>query len=293
VEDWAPVRARIAEATGRDPGALRARTQSGGCIHRAFVLEGGDARYFVKSNTRDHLEAFVAEAEGLRALARAGAVRVPAPVCWGTAGGTAYLVLEHLVLESPGPEAQEALGRRLAALHRVTHARFGWERDNTIGLTPQPNAWSDDWARFFRDRRLGFQLARAARQGHRRLAAAGERLLSRVEALLRGHAPPASLLHGDLWSGNVAQLPGGEPVLFDPAVYYGDREADLAMTELFGRFDARFYRAYREAWPLAPGYETRRDLYNLYHVLNHVNLFGDAYLAQAERLIGRLLAQAQ
>lgn len=292
MEDWAPVGASIAEATGRAPGPLHARPVTGGCIHRAVVLEGPAVRFFVKSNARAHLDGFIAEAEGLRALARAGAVRVPAPICWGTAGDVAYLVLEHLTLDTPSARAQEALGRRLAALHRVTRPRFGWDRDNTIGLTPQPNAWSDDWVSFFRDRRIGFQLACARQQGYRRLADAGERLQARVETLLQGHTPPASLLHGDLWSGNVAQLPSGEPVIFDPAVYYGDREADLAMTELFGRFDERFYRAYTESWPPAPGYEIRRDLYNLYHVLNHVNLFGGAYLGQAERLIGRLLAQA-
>ena len=170
--------------------------------------------------------------------------------------------------------------------------RFGWPRDNTIGTTPQVNAWGDDWAEFFRDRRIAPQLALAARNGHGgALQRDGERLLAAIPALLAGHAPAPSLLHGDLWSGNAACLATGEPVIFDPAVYYGDREADLAMTELFGGFGADFYAAYRDAWPLPDGYERRRTLYNLYHVLNHLNLFGGGYGAQAETMIARLLAE--
>lgn len=290
--DWAAVSARIAGITGAPFTPRRVRVVGGGCIHAAAVLEDRERRYFVKSNERTFLERFEAEAEGLRALRQAGALRVPEPVCWGTADARAYLVLEHLDLQPAGAGAQETLGRRLAELHRVSAPRFGWHRDNAIGLTPQPNAWSADWAAFFRDRRLGYQLELVGRNGHARLARAGERLLLQVTALLRGHDPRPSLLHGDLWSGNVAQLGAGEPVIFDPAAYFGDREADLAMTELFGRFADGFYRAYDAAWPPAPGYELRRDLYNLYHVLNHLNLFGAGYLGQSERLIGRLLARA-
>ena len=293
MKEWQPVVDAIAAATGAPFAAIRVHAAGGGCIHGAVVIEGGERRFFVKFNARSYLDSFLAETEGLGALAQAAAVRVPRTVCWGTAGDEAFLVLEHLELVPPGERAQEALGRQLARLHGVTAPAFGWGRSNFIGLTPQPNPWNADWADFFRDYRLGFQLQLAARHGHQRLASAGERLLARVGALLRGHRVQPSLLHGDLWSGNVAQVASGEPVIFDPAVYFGDREADIAMTELFGRFAAGFYRAYHEAWPLAPGYEVRRELYNLYHVLNHLNLFGRGYLAQAERLIGRLLAEAR
>jgi fructosamine-3-kinase len=178
----------------------------------------------------------------------------------------------------------------LAALHRIEGNRFGWWRGNHIGATPQPNDPSPDWPDFWRQRRLGFQLDLAARQGHRgRLQGLGERLLERLPALL-DHRPRPSLLHGDLWGGNLAYDPDGRPVVFDPAVYHGDREADLAMTELFGGFPSRFYAAYQAAWPLDPAYRVRKVLYNLYHVLNHLNLFGGGYLTQAEGMMQRLLA---
>jgi fructosamine-3-kinase len=181
------------------------------------------------------------------------------------------------------------LGRALAALHRVTAHEHGWSRDNTIGATPQANAPCGDWAEFWRERRLGFQLRLAAANGHR--LAQGERLMEKLPAFFSGYRPAPSLLHGDLWAGNAAATAAGEPVVFDPAVYYGDREADMAMTELFGGFPRSFYEAYGSEYPLDAGYAVRRDLYNLYHVLNHLNLFGGGYRSQAERMIGQLLAR--
>jgi len=171
----------------------------------------------------------------------------------------------------------------LAALHRRQAARFGWARDNTIGATPQANGWCESWTMFWRERRLAPQLALAARNGYRID-------VPPVWRLLEGHEPAPSLLHGDLWSGNAGFLPDGAPVLFDPAVYYGDREADLAMTELFGGFPGEFYCAYNAAWPLASGYQQRKPLYNLYHLLNHLNLFGGGYLTQVRAAL-RLLAR--
>jgi fructosamine-3-kinase len=169
--------------------------------------------------------------------------------------------------------------------------RFGWDRDNTIGSTPQLNEPSVDWVTFWRERRLGYQLELAARNGYRgRLKQRGERLLDGLGALL-DHNPVPSLLHGDLWGGNLGYDEAGEPVIFDPACYFGDREADLAMTELFGGFGRRFWAAYQEAWPLSEGYPVRKHLYNLYHVINHLNLFGGGYLSQAESMIDRLLAE--
>jgi fructosamine-3-kinase len=250
----------------------------------------GAQRAFVKVAPVDSETALEAEADGLRELAAANAVRVPGPLAVGSTGRHAYLALEWLDLAGDGRDAP--LGRALARLHRNTTPRFGWHRDNTIGGTPQLNGWLDDWPKFVRDRRLGPQLALAAGNGHGgALARDGERVLDVVPALLAGHEPIASLLHGDLWSGNAGRLAfSGEPVIMDPAVYYGDREADLAMTELFGGFGPDFYAAYREAWPIDAGYPIRRTLYNLYHVLNHLNLFGEGYLAQARQMIGALLA---
>jgi fructosamine-3-kinase len=173
------------------------------------------------------------------------------------------------------------MGRLLAALHRHTGPRFGWAADNWIGLAPQINGWADDWASFFFEKRLEPQVRRARQNGFP--------VDPPPRSLLSDHKPDPSLLHGDLWSGNVGFTAGG-PVMFDPAVYYGDREADLAMTELFGGFPAAFYAAYRKELPVEDGYETRKHLYNLYHLLNHLNLFGSGYLPQVESTL-RLLRE--
>ena len=253
------------------------------------MLSDGSRSYFVKLNAADRLDMFEAEAEGLAALAAPGAIRVPEPVCTGTAGGQSYLVME--LLDLGGRLDAARAGRQLAKLHWATAERFGWHRDNTIGSTPQRNPESTDWVAFWREHRLGHQLELAARNGYGgRLQTAGERLMERLDALI-GHRPEPSILHGDLWGGNIGATPDGEPVIFDPAVYHGDRETDIAMTELFGGFGSAFYAAYREAWPLDAGYATRKTLYNLYHILNHLNLFGGGYLSQSQGMIERLVAE--
>jgi fructosamine-3-kinase len=284
----------IREATG-EPFTLRnAVSIGGGCINSAYRLEGDDNTYFVKLNRQELLAMFEAEAEGLREIAATRTVRVPAPVCCGVSGGRAWLALENLSLRAGRGGCDRLLGQRLAAMHRQPQPFFGWGRDNTIGSTPQPNARHADWLTFWRDRRLGFQLRLAASQGYGgRLQREGEKLMACLPAFFQGYAPSPSLLHGDLWGGNYAADEAGQPVVFDPACYYGDREADVAMTELFGGFSADFFAAYREAWPLDGGYPARKALYNLYHILNHLNLFGGGYLSQAEGMIARLLAEVR
>lgn len=289
---WPAIAAAISAATGRPFSALTRHAVGGGCINQTYVIADRDRHYFVKLNESAVREMFAAEAEGLQALAASGAIRVPAPICWATHGETAYLVLEYLPFGREESDSADRLGAQLAALHRHTAPRFGWHRDNTIGATPQINTPYDDWPEFWRERRLRYQLQLAAQRGcGTALRTKGERLLDGVASLLTNHAPAASLLHGDLWSGNYATLVTGQPIIFDPAVYYGDREADLAMTELFGGFSPRFYAAYRDHYPLPDGYALRKQLYNLYHVLNHFNLFGGGYAAQAERVIDRLLSE--
>jgi fructosamine-3-kinase len=284
---WTTVAQRISEATGAAFAARSQHAVGGGCINSATVLQDDNRRYFVKLSDAKRLGMFEAEAEGLKDIARTRSVRVPEPVCWGTADGSAFIVLEYLDLGGADSRSLEKLGQQLAQMHRATHDRFGWRMDNTIGSTPQINTPASDWLEFWRDRRLGFQLQLADRNGHH-LMNKGERLMADLGEFFHGYRPAASLLHGDLWGGNVGAAEQ-QPVIFDPAVYYGDREADIAMTELFGGFSARFYQAYQETWPLDAGYKVRKTLYNLYHVLNHFNLFGGGYGSQAERMIDSLL----
>lgn len=292
---WLAIAADISAATGERFGPATLRSESGGSINRAFTMEGGGRRYFVKLNDAQRRAMFEAEAEGLEVLAAARSVRVPVPVCCGSDAQHAWQVLEHLDLGGPR-SALARLGERLADLHRhgSGDGRFGWRRDNTIGATAQPNAWSLDWVAFLRERRLGFQLALACRGGFgNEIEGRGGHLLACLEGFFPGYRPLPSLLHGDLWAGNAGAMPDGEPVVFDPAAYYGDREADLAMTELFGGFPPAFQDAYRASWPLDPGYAVRKRLYSLYHLLNHLNLFGRGYLQASIDTIDGLLAEVR
>jgi fructosamine-3-kinase len=287
---WDSIAADIAAATGRQAELSGQIATGGGCINQTMRVRYGDDSYFVKLNTASRADMFVAEALGLRELQGSHTLRVPEPVCWGDDGDSAYLVLEDL--EPGGYGDLAALGEGLAAMHRVTRPQFGWDMDNTIGSTLQVNTLNDDWVAFWREHRLRFQLELAAQNGHGgRLQSQGEKLLDAFPALFADYSPVASLLHGDLWSGNYAFTRAGEPVIYDPAVYYGDREADIAMSELFGGFGADFYAAYRANYPLDAGYGVRKTLYNLYHILNHLNIFGDAYRSQTYRMMDVLLAE--
>ena len=270
----------------------------------ATGVAGADRFGFIKRYPAGRQDRRDAETEGLAALAATGTVAVPRILGRGERDGAPVLVLERL--EPAGPAAQAAgeagFGAALARLHRVTAPAFGWPRDNFIGASRQRNGWHDDWATFFRERRLRVQLELAASTGSAlepgaardALLEQGDALLGQVGLLLAGHRPAASLVHGDLWTGNwMVDRRRGEAYTFDPAVHHADRETDLAMTELFGGFGAAFRAAYLQAWPLPPGFATRRDLYNLYHLLNHANLFGGGYVAQALAVIGRLRAAAR
>ena len=284
--------AAIAAAEGLEAMGRRPRWQAigGGSINAAGRLAMAGRDFFVKLNDDDGLDMFEAEAAALGELAACRDLRVPAVVTLGRVDGRAFLALEYIALRPLGPSAGRRLGQGLAALHGLTAGAHGWWRDNTIGLTSQSNRRTADWRAFWRDERLAPQLAMAReRGGGARLERLGERLLEALPALFEGHRPAPSLLHGDLWSGNAAADPEGRPVVFDPASYYGDRETDLAMSELFGGFPPDFLAAYDAAWPVDSGYARRRPLYQLYHVLNHYNLFGGGYLSQACSLIELLL----
>ena len=288
--EFGGIAAAIAEHSGKPFVPRSVQPLGGGSIHRAWRLSDGVRSYFVKTNEPGSAPMFAAEAQGLQALSAAAAVRTPAFVAAGENGEHAFLVLEHFDLTSLDPQGGARLGEALAQLHRVRGEAFGWDTDNFIGSTPQQNTTHHSWPHFFGERRLRPQLGLALRKGmEKALAAKGEAVIERIGGLFIDYRPTPSLLHGDLWSGNAAQTADGTPVIFDPACYYGDREADIAMAELFGGFPTSFYAAYRSTWPLDSGYEARKPLYNLYHILNHFNLFGGAYLGQAQRMIEALL----
>lgn len=283
--------ASLVEAAGPVHGRATWRPLGEGVGGRRWQFQWGGQRWFVKCGDAEVLDA---EADGLRALASAGALRVPVVRACGMEGGTGFLLLEWMQLARGHGAAGALLGEALARQHLMPVGGFGWPRHNFIGATPQFNTPATGWVAFFREQRLGFQLRLAAENGYRgTLQESGLRLVAELPRFFAGHDPRPSLLHGDLWVGNWGVLPDGRPAVFDPAVYRGDREADIAMTELFGGFDPEFYAAYRMHAPLDAGYAVRRNLYDLYHVLNHLNLFGDAYLDQALSLMGRLLGEVR
>ncbi|MBL8516242.1 MAG: fructosamine kinase family protein [Betaproteobacteria bacterium] len=282
---------------------------AGGSPWRALSIDntrtGTPKRIFAKVGSETHLRIFAAEADGLTRLRAATAtLRVPTVIACDTLDAAdgegdegaetlqAVLLLEWIDLAPLSPPAAALLGHSLADLHSTRGERFGLDRDNFIGATPQRNTQDDDWVRFWQHHRLQPQLALCAKHRYpSRMIDRGERLLADCGAFFRDYRPVPSLLHGDLWAGNVAQDELGLPVIYDPAVYHGDREADIAMTELFGRFPTDFYAAYHNAWPLDVGYGVRKHFYNLYHVLNHANLFAGDYVRRGETMIESLLAE--
>lgn len=290
--DWPAIETAISQASGARYTSAQRQRVGGGSINTAYGLEGKAAgvaeRYFVKLNRASRADMFAAESAGLKELAQAVGLRVPRPVAHGVTASHAFLVLEHIDLRPLSPAAMTRLGEALADMHGVVAAQYGWRRDNTIGSSLQPNAEHPSWREFWRENRLATMLDALA-PAHPELAREGDRLLAALGHLMADHAPEASLVHGDLWGGNAAMDSHGMPVVFDPAVYYGDRETDLAMAELFGGFSPLFFEAYWGAWPMSDGYRhVRRPLYQLYHLLNHALLFGGHYVAESRRVIRQL-----
>jgi fructosamine-3-kinase len=274
----AAVARQVAAALDVATETIRSSAVAGGSINPAARVQSGDRIAFVKWATPDTpADQFAQEAESLRRIGAVQAVRVPRVL----AVSEDALVLEWIEPGRVAEHAWDALGRGLARLHRTTAARFGGPHDNYIGPLPQPNGWLTDWAEFFRERRIRPQLERALAAhafdaGQRR---ALEAFVDSLEGILRGAAAGgASLLHGDLWSGNAHPAADDQVALIDPSSYYGDREVDLAMAELFGGFPRAFYEAYEEEWPTPGGRERRRSAYRVYYLLVHVNLFGAAYV---------------
>lgn len=289
---WPEISAQISNKLNVIFEAKKIVSIGGGCINETYKISDENQAFFVKLNAAGLLAMFEAEAAGLNEIYHSQTLRTPLPICWGKNDHQAWLVLEYLNINNASKGDAAALGSGLAAMHRKHSEHYGWVRDNTIGNTPQVNTTTTHWIQFWRDHRLGYQLTLARNNGYTgKLQQLGELLVADLNMFFENNSPAASLLHGDLWDGNYSFDRNGQPVIYDPAVYYGDREADIAMTELFGMFPSEFYAAYQGDYPLDSGYNTRKQLYNLYHVLNHLNLFGGSYRHQAEQMIKNLLVE--
>jgi len=291
--DWSAISKEIEAATLQEFFVINSRSISGGDISDAYILESPENKYFVKINSAERSDMFEAEYEGLCEIQKSNSIRVPVPICCNNTPNFSFLVLEYVdFAASRDNSSQDKLAQKIAHMHQYTTDKFGWYRDNTIGSTEQINTQNDDWVSFYRTHRLGFQLSLALKRGaSRELAKVVDKLCDNLERFFTSYAPLPSLLHGDLWSGNYSFASNGEPMIFDPATYYGDREADIAMTELFGGFSVDFYEAYNAVEELDDGYAVRKDLYNLYHIINHFNLFGGGYERQAIGMGNKLLAE--
>ncbi len=289
---WADIQSHAQQSTEKMLTFSRIEPVSGGNMHAAFCIKVDcDKALFVKINDKKTYPVFISEAESLCAIKNTQSIVTPKVICHGKAGLHSYLVMEHLCLSSSGNEY--ALGQQLAKVHQTStyklEGAFGFDNDNHIGLTPQKNLWTASWHDFWVEQRLKPQLQLAYQNGFRETLKPYEvKLILASNELLSHHSPVAALVHGDLWSGNKAYQ-NQAPVIFDPACYYADREVDIAMTELFGGFSAEFYQGYNDVWPIERAYEQRKTLYNLYHMLNHLNLFGSGYLRSVKHMIADII----
>jgi len=287
--DWTNIIKQLNHHTGKAEAMESSKIVGGGSINSAYSLRMSSGQeYFVKCNSMKYEDMFAAEYEALIEFQKVTSLNIPKPFCYGSSKTECFLIMDFIHLNGHGDSFQ--LGRNLAKMHRIETGQFGWSRNNTIGSTPQSNTWHDNWVAFWREERLLPQFEMLYQRGHKnQFQANAERLIAQLEDFFAYHNPSPSLLHGDLWSGNYAFDDKGQGVIFDPALYYGDREADLAMTELFGGFSPDFYSGYKEEFPLADGYNKRKSMYNLYHLLNHSNLFGGSYLTQADQTLRQLI----
>ncbi|HHC6505902.1 TPA: fructosamine kinase family protein [Vibrio parahaemolyticus] len=262
---------------------------SGGDISESYMINDGEQRYFVKINDREFLHKFEVEAESLHLLRETSTIFVPEVVLVGKTKNNAFIILNYLPTKPlDDPENSFKFGQQLAQLHQWGEQKeFGFDTDNYLGSTLQPNQWHKKWCMFFAEQRIGWQLQLLKEKGVTLVDI--DDFIDVVKQLLANHTPEPSLLHGDLWNGNVALTAFG-PICFNPACYWGDRECDIAMTELFGGFQPEFYQGYESVMPLLPGYHERKDIYNLYHILNHCNLFGGHYLEQAQLTINKIIS---
>ncbi|WP_375753958.1 fructosamine kinase family protein [Vibrio sp. HN007] len=259
----------------------------GGGVSECYMISDGEQRYFVKTQSKENFPIFEAEAEGIKELRLSDTVSLPELVLFGQCKEHAFIVLNYLATK-PLEDRNRSyeFGVQLAKLHQWGEQKeYGFDQDNYIGLTLQPNTWTKKWSRFFSEQRIGWQLQLLNEKGIQ--FGDIDTIVSGINEKLSNHHPKPSLIHGDLWHGNSSNTAFG-PLCYDPACYWGDHECDIAMTELFGGFQPEFYQGYESIFPLSYEYEKRKDIYNLYHILNHCNMFGGHYLEEAKQYIERI-----
>jgi fructosamine-3-kinase len=282
---WCEIDKIISKVKGISFTHKKVERVSGGDINESYQILNNEICFFVKINSIDLKHMFEAESEGLDEIEKSKTILCPEVIAVGEIENKSFLILEYIKMTNSG--SWSYAGERLAELHKFTNSRFGWHRENTIGTSLQLNKYEDDWITFFKKMRLGYQFALAKKNGLKLHDT--EKLIENLDLFFNGYKPQASLLHGDLWSGNISFTDLGELVIYDPAVYFGDRETDLAMTELFGRFSSSFYESYHNKYPINEGYAKRKPIYQLYHILNHFNLFGGSYGVQSQNIINSLI----
>ena len=297
---WHQIEQAIIAKTGKPFKILEKQPLSAGLSHEslvdsngkklnlAFKISNGKQNYFVKLNSKEKLTHFRAEAYSLTQLKKLTNIACPDIITLGTSLDRSFLVLDYIEFGQAKPVLWYQLGQQLAQMHQETsHGQFGWQYDNYIGNTIQPNNWSSNWRTFFSEQRIAWQL---------QLLSEKSILLGNInhianichDALLHHYVTPC-LVHGDLWQGNTG-FTIEQGIIFDPACYYGDREVDIAMTELFGQFPLDFYRGYQAQYPLCEGYDQRKLVYNFYHILNHANIFGGIYIDQAKATLSQIMS---
>lgn len=285
---WEHLQKEIERVTGVPFSIVNKKQASGGDINQTFYLISDKTKYVVKINSVDYPTMFEQESNGLNILSKSEAFVVPKVITLGLFEQYRYLILEFIEMSQQG--SIQKFATALATLHCRSHSKFGLEENNYIGTTPQNNSSSKDWGEFFCEHRLAFQLnLLAPKSSNVRIFDRSEQLLNVLPAFLNRHRPKPALVHGDLWQGNYTYTETGKPVIYDPACYYADHEVDLAMLELFGNPGSEFFEGYKEIKTIKSGYSIRKKIYNLYHILNHANMFGGSYIQQSEQLIDDIL----
>lgn len=285
---WQTIEQEITQVTDEPFNIKHKQVVTGGDINLCYWLSNYQRNYFIKLNDKSRLQQFESEAYSLEQIKQLNVMACPNVVTTGTTLDKSFLVLEYLPFNHASNQNWYQFGKQLATMHKQSsHGQFGWQHDNYIGTTPQPNSWQSNWRTFFAEQRIGWQLQLLAEKSIK--LGSIDYIINVCHDALLHHQVTPSLVHGDLWQGNIG-FSDNAAYIFDPASYYGDREVDIAMSELFGQMPDEFYQGYQEVFPLDADYDKRKLIYNFYHILNHANLFGGVYIEQSKANLSRILA---